>query len=132
MTQHCTSPTVFGQQCSEKFVTLLAARPLGGQIQLSTPTHSPENPCVANTPAMEVVVHAPSSTPRVPTGASKYAPVSLEKDKTKLTNCHSLDAPKTLAECNRQLFTVKQGIGGLVAISSPATSYSKHSKYSLA
>lgn len=127
MTQPCTSPTVFGQQCSEKFVTLLAGRPLGGQLQLSTPTHSPENPCVASTPAMEVVVHAPSSTPRVATSASKYGAVSLEKDKTKLTS-YSLDVPKTLAECNRQLFTVKQGIGGLVAISSPATSCSKYSK----
>ena len=126
MTQPCTSPTVFGQQCSEKFVTVLAGRPLGGQLQLSTPTHSPENPCVASTPAMEVVVHAPSSTPRAPVSASKYVTVSLEKDKPQLANCHSFDVPKTLAECNRQLFTVKQGIGGLVAISSPATSYSKH------
>ena len=130
MSHSCTSPTVFGQQCSEKFVTLLAGRPLGGQLQLScsTPSHSPENPCVASTPAMEVVVRAPSSTPRVATSSSKCSAVSLERDKTKLTNCHSVDVPKTLAECNRQLFTVKQGIGGLVAVTSPATSYSKHSK----
>lgn len=125
MSHSCTSPTVFGQQCSEKFVTVLSSRPLAGQLQLSTPTHSPENPCVASTPAMEVVVHAPSSTPRVGSASKYAAAVSLERDKTKLTNCHSLDVPKTLAECNRQLFTVKQGIGGLVAISSPATSYSK-------
>ena len=109
-------------------MTLLAGRPLGGQLQLNTPTHSPENPCVASTPAMEVVVHAPSSTPRVATSASKYGAVSSEKDKTKLTSYHSFDVPKTLAECNRQLFTVKQGIGGLVAISSPATSCSKYGK----
>ena len=128
MTQPCTSPTVFGQQCSEKFVTLLTGRPLGGQLQLNTPTHSPENPCVASTPVMEVVVPGPSTTPRVATSGSKYGAVSLEKDKTKLTSYHSLDVPKTLAECNRQLFTVKQGIGGLVAISSPVTSYSKYSK----
>ena len=132
MSQQCTSPTVFGQQCSEKFVTLLAGRPLGGQHQLSTPTHSPENPCVASTPAMEVVVqHAPSTTPRVATVGSKHSAASLERDNTKLSSCHSLDVPKTLAECNRQLFTVKQGIGGLVAISSPATSCSKHSKLAI-
>ena len=107
-------------------MTVLPGRPLGGQHQLSTPNHSPENPCVVNTPAMEVVVHAPSSTPRV-SSASKYVAVSLERDKTKLANCHSsVDVPKTLAECNRQLFTVKQGIGGLVALSSPATSQGKH------
>lgn len=129
MSQLCTSPTVFGQQCSEKFVTVLGGRPLGGQLQLqlNTPTHSPENPCIASTPAMEVVVFPPSSTPRT-ASASKYVPVSLERDKTKLANSHSLDVPKTLAECNRQLFTVRQGIGGLVAVSSPAISYSKHSK----
>ena len=132
MSQQCTSPTVFGQQCSEKFVTLLAGRPLGGQHQLSTPTHSPENPCVASTPAMEVVVqHAPSTTPRVAKVGSKHSAASLERDNTKLSSCHSLDVPKTLAECNRQLFTVKQGIGGLVAISSPATSCSKHSKLAI-
>lgn len=127
MNQPCTSPTVFGQQCSEKFVTLLGSRPLGGQFQLSTPTQSPENPYVASTPAMEVVVHAPSSTPRV-SSTSKYTPVNPERDKTKLTTHHSFDVPRTLSECNRQLFTVKQGIGGLVAISSPASSSSRHSK----
>lgn len=128
MSQPCTSPTVFGQQCLEKFVTVLGNRPLGGQLQLNTPTQSPENPYVASTPAMEVVVHAPSSTPRV-TSSSKCIPVSLERDKTKLTTYHSFDVPKTLGECNRQLFTVKQGIGGLVAISSPASSYSsRHSE----
>ena len=127
MNQPCTSPTVFGQQCSEKFVTLLGNRPLGGQLQLSTPTQSPENPYVASTPAMEIVVHAPYSTPRV-SSASKYTPVTLERDKTKLTTYHSSDAPKILGECNRQLFTVKQGIGGLVAISSPASSSCRHSK----
>ena len=130
MSQSCTSPTVFGQQCSEKFVTVLAGRPLGGQLQLNTPTQSPENPYVGGTPAMEVVVHAPSSTPRSRVAsASKCVAASLERDKTKLTNCHSLDVPKTLGECNRQLFTVKQGIGGLVAITSPAaSSYSRHSE----
>lgn len=127
MSQQCTSPTVFGQQCSEKFVTVLAARPLGGQLQLSTPTHSPENPYVASTPAMEVVVHAPPGTPHV-SSASKCVAASLERDKTRLTKCHSLDVSKTLPECNRQLFTVKQGIGGLVAISSPMSYYSRHSK----
>jgi len=108
-------------------VTVLAGRPLGGQLQqLSTPTHSPEGACIASTPAMEIVVFPPSSTPRT-ASASKYVPVSLERDKTRLANSHSFDVPKTLAECNRQLFTVKQGIGGLVAVSSPAISNNKHS-----
>ena len=129
MTHKSTSPTVFGQQYSEKFVTVLSSRPFGGQHQFKTPAHSPEQPCVVNTPVMEIVVHPPTTnvTPKAVSGA-KQVTASLEKDKTKLTSVptqvgHPFEISRTP---NHQLYTVRQGIGGLMAIRSPANSCHKH------
>ena len=126
MAYKSTSPTVFGQQYSEKFVTVLSSRPFGGQRQFKTPAHSPEQPCVVNTPVMEIVVHPPTTnvTPKIVAGA-KQVTASLEKDKTKLIaqTGHSFEVSRTP---NHQLYTVRQGIGGLMAVPSPVNPYYKH------
>jgi len=125
MTHKSTSPTVFGQQCSEKFVTVLSNRPFGGQFK--TPAHSPEQPSVVNTPVMEIVVHPPTTnvTPKTVTGA-KQVTASLEKDKTKLTSVPTqFEVSRTP---NHQLYTVRQGIGGLMVVPSSANPCYKHSE----